>query len=208
MPNGLTAGIYEGKDVSLRDYLMGVGRQMGFAVLQRDEPLSDPVRTAEPYRTYYDKQEADARQRMAYLAKLKPEHIAAEAHAEYREAFDKWSESRAKTIDLRNRYEGMLIEVMAWRPDALVAFTKEHAERYLREAIEFDCGHVDSWRPVEREPDVWYREEMAAALKSLERAQTGRDEELERTTDRNRHIEAFLRSLPTPPTPDICAVAS
>lgn len=47
MPSGMTADIYEGKDVSLRDYLMTVGRGMGFAILQRDDDSSEPVKVTE-----------------------------------------------------------------------------------------------------------------------------------------------------------------
>ena len=201
MPSGITAAIYEGETTTLRDYLMTVGRQMGYAILQRDADRGEPVRTAEPNTHYHDERVREARATLSDLASITPEQAAERARADYEKAHTAWCESREKNEALRARYEDMLQQVEEWEPDPLIAGTKVYAIKYLRESIEFDCGRPDEesrWNrePVESTPEQWVEKQRAEALRTLEYNLEGRGKEIQRTTERNAYIEAFLNSLP------------
>jgi hypothetical protein len=66
MPNGFTASIYEGKPTSLRDYLMGVARGMGYSIMQRDDAPGTPVREVEAS-DYYRQRGDELRSQLADL---------------------------------------------------------------------------------------------------------------------------------------------
>lgn len=197
MPSGLTADIYEGKDVTLRDYLLRVGRSMGYAILQRDDDPDAPVKRSEPSTSYYDESEAKAEERITWLRSLTPAQVADEAHAEYLTLLKDWKQRRVDRDALRARYEAMIAEVAAWQPDPLIESTKTNAIKYLRESIDFDCG-TGEWdkEPVEKEPRAWLQAELDEAARSVQYAVTHRAEEIARTNERNRYIDAFHASLP------------
>lgn len=197
MASSITADIYEGKDVVLRDYLMRVGQQMGIPIMQRDDARDAPIRRVEPSTSYYDESQQKAEERIAWLRSLSPAEVAEEAHRAYTEALDGWKERRAEREALRARYEAMLAQVEEWQPDPLIEGTKENAIRHLRESIKFDCGSGE-WdkEPVEKEPREWLRAELDEAARSIQYAMTERAEEIARTNECNRYIDAFYASLP------------
>lgn len=197
MPSGITADIYEGKDVTLRDYLMRVGRGMGYAILQRDDDPSEPVKTTTESSSYYEQRIPELKAQLAALWNLTDDEIAEAARADYQERHDAWERRRTEKAALRERYEDMLAQVEAWEPDPLIASTKEYAIKYLRESIDFDCGgsRFDQ-EPQPQDPADWLAAQKEDVSDSLARAEAHWEEEKERTADRNRHIEAFLRSLP------------
>lgn len=201
MPNGYTADIYDGKPVTLRSYLMGVGRSMGFAVVQRDEAASEPVRTVEPRTSYHDKALAEARATLAEIDSLSTTEAVQCAIADYEKANEEWLASRDRIRAMRSRYEQMIREVEAWEPDQLVLVVKEQALKYLRESMEFDCGDTKAemrWSPPPRRLSgaEWLNDRRAKARHDIEYHEAERRKEIERTEERNRWITAFLNSLP------------
>lgn len=195
MPSGYTADIYEGKDVTLRDYLMGIGRGMGFAIMQRDSPPG-PVEKVEPQTSYYDESQEKAEKRIAWLNKLTPEAVAVAAREDFEEKHAAWSARIAKTKDLRARYEALLAEALDWEPPADLAGAKEMAVSQLRQSIDYDCSTSFDNEPKKREAAIWLAEELTSAAQDVEYAVKHRAEELERTAERNRYIDLFYDSLP------------
>lgn len=201
MPNGYTAAIYEGKPVTLRDYLMGIGRGMGFAILQRDADRDDPVKLTEPSTGHAERSLADARTRRRVLEQMTPEDAQAAAYADFKDATARWEADLEKSLAMRARYEDMIAQVEAWRPDPLVEGAKEMALRYLRESADFDCGKPGEEMRYRPKPELlggraWLEREIAEAQRSIAHYEKSIAEELERTAERNRYIEAFLSSLP------------
>ena len=201
MPNGYTTDIYDGKPVTLTDYLMGVGRSMGFAIMQRDEAASEPVRTVEPQTSYHDKAISAARATLAEVDALSVAEAVKCALVDYEKANTAWLEARDRIRAMRSRYEEMIRQVEAWHPDPLVLVVKEQALKYLRESVKFDCGDEKAemrWSPPPRRlsgPE-WINERRAKARRDIEYHEAERKKEIERTEERNRWITAFLGSLP------------
>jgi hypothetical protein len=201
MPSGITSDLYEGKDTTLRGYLMSVGRSMGYAIMQRDEHPAAAV-TEVTASTYHAEAAAKSRQALADLEQLTVAQAWDLAVGEREEAEAKRREHVQKNRDLRARYTRMLAEVEAWEPDPLVASTKDHALKALRESLDFDCG------PEGEELRYWPKPALdfdGAAYITRRRAELQKDieyhdaeqcKEDQRTIERNRHIAAFLGSLP------------
>src|SRR4051794_27715841 len=99
MPSGITAEIYEGKDVSLRDYLMRVGRQMGFAVMQRDSDLDEPVKATEPS-SYYERRVPELDARVQELQAMTEAEADVAAHCDFEERHTAWQETKAERAAL------------------------------------------------------------------------------------------------------------
>ena len=201
MPNGYTADIYEGKPTTLADYLMGVGRGMGFAIMQRDDPASEPVRRVEPQTRYYDEALAEARAVLADLDGLTMAQAAERASAEYEAEVSSWLEERDRRLGMRSRYVDMIAQVEAWEPDPLVRVVKEQAIKYLRESLDFDVGPEGEemrYRPYPRllGGAEWVNAKRAKAQRDVEYNEAERAKEIERAAERNRWIDAFLGSLP------------
>lgn len=201
MPSGITSDLYEGKDTSLRGYLMSVGRSMGYAIMQRDADRSEPVR--EVTASDYNRRQADTlRQELAEIEGLSVADAWARYLAERAAAVERRDEMVRQRRELRARYTRMLAEVEAWQPDPLIASTKDYALKQLRESIDFDCGHEGEEARYWPMPPVYIggAEYLAGRRKQLQedidRAEQHQREEDDRTADRNRHIAAFLGSLP------------
>lgn len=204
MPNGFTADLYEGKDTSLRSYLMGVARGMGYSIMQRDDAPDAPVR--EVTASDYNRRRAD--ELRAELAEIEGLSVA-DAWDRYKREREEAGARRDESVrgrrEMRERYLAMLAEVEAWQPDPLIASTKTYALKYLHESMEFDCG------PEGQEARYWPMPEhhnsgadyitarRRALQEQIDRAEKVQAEEEERTRDRNRHIRALHASLPPAP---------
>lgn len=195
MPSGYTADIYAGKDVTLRDYLMQIGRGMGFAVMQRDSPPDEPIKRVEPS-DYHDKRVAEASDRLKWLRGLTPAAAEQAAADDFKEKYDSWRESIAKAEGVRARYEAMLSEVRAWSPPEELAGAKEMAIQQLEQSIDFDCSMTYITEPLALSGPSWLTSELTRASRDLERAAVSRVEEIKRTAERNRYIDLFYAALP------------
>lgn len=207
MPSGITSAIYEGKDESLRSYLMQVGRQMMFAVMLRDEPMSVPVTLPESDFTRYERERVTKTRRRVIELERMTDAEKAEAEAEsFAAELSVWQSSRDHEDEVRARYTAMREQVEAWEPDPLIAYVKEHALRFLDESMRHDCpvraplpeGKYLRWlsKPEPMDPQAWWVREHAEAVKALENAEEylAKREKIE--TERRAHIAAFLSSLP------------
>lgn len=201
MPNSCTATIYDGEEVTLRDYLMRVARSCTLAITQRDEHPDNPVRWWKTRVRYRDEQIEKAEATLREVAALSAVEANRRAAAEHRAAVAEWEAERERRLALRRRYESMLEQVEAWEPDPLVAYLKEDAVKHLLDSIEFDCGEPDEemkYHPYPKRLDgaEWVDRQIRRAQEDLEYHCRERYELLERVVERGAHTDAFLRSLP------------
>lgn len=196
MPTGLTADIYDGSDTSMRSYLMHIGRHMGFAVMQRDDPRDTPIKHVEPHTSYYDDSLVANRSRREWLDGLSAVEIATAAQQAYEDDHGAWFKRQAERAELQKRYEQMIRQVEAWEPGKLLQGVKDLALEQLRQSIGFDCGGTWDTAPEQPDPYVWLSREIVACDKAIQRAHAGIAEEMERTAERNRYIDAFYAALP------------
>jgi hypothetical protein len=201
MPSGITSDIYEGKDVTLQDYLLRVGRSMSFAIMQRDSDVDEPVKYREPSTKYDEERIAKAQAEIVELEKMTLAEAAQRSTAEYNEKMKAREEYKANKEALLQRYENMLAKVKAWEPDEKIAYVKKYAIQYLEESIEFDVGDRSNLTkyypyPMRLNGSEWLNDKTQQARETIDRARKNIKEELDRVKDFNEHIDAFLKSLP------------
>lgn len=198
MPTGLTAKIYEGKEVSFKDFALICARQFGALVHMKDEPLDAPIIKREPNTFYLEELNKAKRE----LEEFKANPPARESLAkEWEEKLEKIkredTESNKKASELRLRYLDMLRQVQAWAPPTdehtnLKKFMVEQLER----SIQFDCmiyNNADKFPTMEQ-----YIEDGLSPKhleKEVEYYQRRWDNEVKHCEEVNKWIDDLIKSL-------------
>jgi len=200
MPRGITAAIYEGKDVTRDEFLMRVARSFSLAIMQREDDPGAPLKRDEGDTKYHDEKIAEAQALLAELDGLSINDAQVRAVNERAEAEVRMREGREGNVRLRSRYEAMIREVEAWEPEPLVAYLKEGALKQLRDSIDFDCGkpgeELKYW-PVLPPLDAseWLNQKREKARKDIEYHREQKAKRQKIADERNEHIDAFYRSI-------------
>lgn len=201
MPSGYTDQIKI--DTPFPQWAMACARAFGALVLMRDDPLDAPIpQELQPNTKWSDEHIAQAQTRLSVLADATDEQLTAEIVQKNAELAKARAESVARDKETRAKYERMLAMVRRWTPP-----TPDHDElkRFMQnqitESIRFDCHddseHLDEWYPqFTGTPQEWRERELAKCHKDLAYHRQQRQEELERTRQRNAWIKSLRESLP------------
>ena len=198
MPTGYTAALYEGEEITFKEFALTAARGMGAAIMQRDDgpgPIADEYEPSD----YHHASHAKAVGELAELTQLSIDEWA------QREAADRIASeganhvSAVKSDAIRARYEAMLAHVEAWQPP-----TSEH-ERFkgfmreqLNESIKFDCSSYGDAAPLVRAAEDYRAVCIDRALWNVAYHLKGWTEEQERTTSRNKWVRDLKESLVLP----------
>jgi hypothetical protein len=199
MPTGYTADLYDGKEVSLRDFILRCSRAMGAAVLLRDSDM-DVVPTPENVSGgggYAERRLVEAKQELERWKNLKGPELLASTEAFNLKQRESREKAEAETVMRREAYEGMIVQVEAWEPPTPdhVGF-KDFMLEQLRNSLEFDCHAIDG---------RWYQEYLPGDLRDMkignltteiERLEHDVVEEREREEGRRAWVQALYDSLP------------
>lgn len=194
MPTGYTAGVADGDITSFPEFAVLCARAFGAAIMQRDDPLSAPLRLPSPSTDYSERRVEEFTERLKLLQSLLPhevERMAAEAH---REAWRTWSENEDALLIKRGRYLAMILKVEAWEPPTSDHFEmKEFMLSQLQESIRFDCRSLD--HPTKISSEEWLQGEIAQAERDVKWHKVQIEEEFKRTNERRAWIQALADSL-------------
>lgn len=197
MPNGYTAPIYEGKDISFRDFILHCGRGFGFAIEQRDQSGDVPLRTdpVEPQTTYHDTSIENAHALLAHLAEASDDVLAEEAQREYFAQMAGWVEGKERAAAMAERYDRMIREVQAWSVPSELENMKETVLKWLDESRGRDVRlYLDRPAPAETGAERRKRLEKQA-LDDIAHHERERATHVARVDDRNRYIRLLLESI-------------
>jgi hypothetical protein len=202
MPTGYTSDLYEGKDVTVGDFILGCARAFGALITMRDDPADAPIPDQFEPSDYHAKKVAEAQERLMDLAAMSPEQMEREAFAEFEQAHARWVQRRSDAAARRERYEAMLCEVRRWRPptadhDGLKVFMLQQ----LESSIDFDCSMSYDHEPVLLSAETWHRERVEKAKRDIEYHVRENEAECKRATERSQWVKALRESLPTPSMP-------
>jgi hypothetical protein len=164
MPSGYTSDIYNGKEVTFKDFALGCARAFGACVMQRDDPADEKPKIM-PEESYHTEE----------LKKLKKFQKPTKAQFEsyVKETIADYEKSIKEKNELKKRYSDILEEAKNWQPP-----TKEHERlkafmiEQLTESKQWDCG-------------VSFFESELASLSAM----TYEDYAAEKLTEHNRSIE-------------------
>lgn len=195
MPTGYTHGVGEGTVTDFRTFALQCARAFGATTMQRDEPHDEPPKHRTPS-DYYDKQLAQARERIKWLRTLTLEDAQAQAQLAYDEDELAQKGYAAKRAETRRRYEAMLVEVELWRPpSANHVEMKAFMRSQLVESIDFDCRKYAHEYPT-RDGAKWLEQETKRTLENIGRYAEEVAKEQARCEEANAWIDALYTSLP------------
>ena len=199
MPNGYTSKIYEGKEISPTDFLVGCARGMGYFMHMRDDGPGTPLhRDTHSSVDFYQKSLDEVLEKRIRWNSINEEQRYAEWSDYYNEQIKTLAETKAKRAAMRARYLKMIAEVTAYPVEPLMESTKEFALEMLNDSMEFDCSADDSFT------DEYYRakpyiEWVNDTTTELERRVAYYERDLRNAQDRadeqERYIAAFEKSF-------------
>lgn len=199
MPTGYTHDLYEGKDVTVSDFILGCARAFGALVTMRDDPKDAPIPDRFEPSDHHIRALAAAEAVLREMETISVEEMDRRSQADYAEALRRWRERRHQAQERRTRYEAMLREVRAWTPptpdhEGLRAFMIEQLER----SIEFDCSMKYDDRPELLPPGAWQVQQIEKAQRDVEYHRREYEREVERNRERTEWVRALRESLPAP----------
>lgn len=195
MPSGYTSDIYEGKDVSAKEFILKCARAFGATILMRDEPLDKEIPTFKPDKFYLSELEK-VKQKLEIYKNMSVE----EAQKMLDNSFEKEVESYHKRMknnsELEERYRKVLNGVNQWSPpsDDHIKL-KEYAINQLEESISFDCNQSYLNPPVKQDATEWLDLMINDTENKIVRYKQQWDEEVKRTNERNEWVKALKESL-------------
>lgn len=198
MPTGLTARIYEGKEVSFKDFALLCARQFGALMHMKDESLDAPIIKREPNTFYLEELNKSKRKLEEFKANPPVKEFLVKEWAEKLERLKEEDIKRNKEYDeLRMRYLKMLKQVEEWVPP-----TKEHTKLkqfmidQLKDCIKWDCmisRSADNFPTVEQY--IADRLSPEPLEKDIEYYQKEWDKQVEYCEEANKWVEDLINSL-------------
>lgn len=191
MPTGYTSNIYNGKEVSMADFLFGCAREMMPLVIMRDEPMDAPIPDEFKPVDYHLKELNKSRSELKKYQAMSDEDYAKDSSVRLEE-HNKDNQRRNKEADnLRKRYQSIKDSVMAWNPPTDDHKPlKEYAIEQLDSSINFDTKHYD-W-PFKNKTR---QENIESLLKDVDYHTAENAKEIERAVWRTNWVQKLKQSL-------------
>ena len=195
MPTGYTAKLMvKGQD--FREFVLTCARGMGACVMQRDDPMSDPLKKQEPT-DYHVKALAEARRVVAEIQSFTPEQRSTYGEALRAGAISNAAENRNVELQEEFRLQEIARLVKAWTPP-----TNDHCglKDFMLEQLRISShGDWMAKRVAECEAmsaESYVIEKISKASRNIEYHKAEQVKELERVNARNQWIDQLYRSLP------------
>ena len=192
MPTGYTTDIYNGKDVSFRDFALTCARQFGACVMQRDDP-ADVKPKIMPEESYHTEE-------LKKLKKFK-KPTKAQFDSYVKETIADCEKSIKEKNELKKRYSDILEKAKNWQPP-----TKEHERlkafmiEQLTDSKNFDCGGLDYYEhEIKVVSAMTYKDYVTKKLiehnRSIERHKEYEARDINNIKQRNKWIKDLYDSL-------------
>ncbi len=194
MPTGYTADIKKG--ISFERFILDCARNFGATVTMRDDPKDMEIPIFKPT-DYHTKELTKLNKRLSQLKKMSQSQAKKESLVEYNKKIKYNREGIAEAIDLKNKYELMLINVKEWEPPTdKHKGLKDFMVKQITESIDFDCGYSYYEKKVELlTGENWIHKELKKVLKDIDYHTKQNEEEIERVDGRNLWIKQLKESL-------------
>lgn len=195
MPTGYTSEIYDGKNVSFKDFALGCARAFGALISMREEPSDAKIPDEFKPSDHHDKELKKAIKELEIIKSLTDKQVGERALNEHINAvkeYDKYLEENSK---LKARYTNMLEQVRAWKaPSSEHNDFKKFMIEQLQSSIEHDCRYN---REIPRLQSVseWRRTAIDSAQWSVDYHREEKTKEIERCAGRTKWIRDLKESL-------------
>lgn len=195
MPTGYTAALYDG-DQTFEDFVWNVARGFGALVTMRDAPADAPIPEEFAPSTYHDEKLAEARDLLVELDDMSVAEAEERSKAEHLASVERLDREREKREAIRQRYEAMLAQAVAWEPPTADHIAlKETMVEQLEKAIDFDCREYSLPVAEKLDAQAWVDKERARCEKDIAHHAAEREKEIERARQRTAWVKALRDSL-------------
>ncbi len=195
MPTGYTAGVNNGSVKTLKQYAMECVRGMGVCITMRDEGSGAELPECfYPSTDYHDTAIVEAKQKLEWLHGLSESKITRACEKDHEDILIAHDEIVAKHMDIKTRYEAMILLVKEWRVSSELESLKKFMIEQLEQSIEFDCGSIKEPDPME-DPCTWKSIQIISAKHDVRYHTEKRQEEIERVEGRNAYLKEFRECL-------------
>lgn len=202
MPTGYTNDIYEGKEVSGKDFLIKCARAFGACIMMRDDSLDAPIPEEFKPDTYYSERLKTVKQELKKFQYMTIEEATDIVEKRHLDKIAENKKIRKERTEMKNRYLNTLADVYAWQPP-----TRDHAElkkfaiQQLEDSIKWDCGSdLDEYYPLDvkkQTPQEYIDEQVNICLKNIKYYSEEQEKENKRVAERNKWIRDLRESLET-----------
>lgn len=195
MPNGYTAPIYKGEDISVTDFAARCARGMGYTIHQRDDGYDTPLHYRSSEKSYYKESLTKAKTELLRWNSLTEE----EKYTEWSEYFHKQNIDRAnayaRNAAMRSRYLNMIARVEATPVDSLMESTKEFMLKNLHDSMEFDCSDDDFIDSFYKTLDYvsWCNKQEYSLTRDVDYYTSELEKEEERVEETNRYLDSLSK---------------
>ena len=196
MPTGYTSKVQSGEITDFKEYAMLCARAFGATITMRDDPLDAPIPKFK-INEYYEESLKKRRKELEDFENLSEEMV----RLKYKQSVDdqekRYNERMEEIDQYQSRYENMLEKAKQYVPP-----TEEHKEfakfmiSQLEDSIEGDCGR-QFWEKNNKKLSLeeWKQEQHDSLKWSLDYAEKGLKEEIERVNGRNKWMADLRTSL-------------
>jgi len=198
MPTGYTSKIYEGEDVSGKEFIMTCARAFGALIEMRDEPLDARIPEELKVDTYHEKQLERSKQELDKYKNMSIEEAQKLVDKNYKKRIEENNKYYKEKLELKDRYEKVLVEVEAWKlPSPDHQSLKNYAIDQLNKSIDFDCSGIENYeKEIKKEtPEEYIQLKIDKCLWDIEYHQREWDNEVKRVNERNLWIKQLRNSL-------------
>ena len=201
MPSGLTCKIYEGTDLSLRDFALRCVRQLGAgytATNQVEKEMPRDKAPIIPVSDYHPKQLARAKEEVKHWMEV--EKNPKELDRLYNEYLAKREEeNRSYSSDkseLKARYLTMKAKVEAWNLPETYASLKELMLKQINESLDFDCkdySYLHNYPAPSKEE--WLQIKISCACRDVNYHTEEYEKEIKHVKELNDYLQGLYDEI-------------
>lgn len=199
MPTGYTAYIEDGEVSTGKDFLTLCCRNFGVCIDMKEDSLSKPIPEKFEPDTYYKQRYENALLELEEAKSLTKETAINRIKSDRKNREDGIAKAIKKNEETKAKYLKVRNEVEKWIPP-----TSEHVnlKKFALEQIDMcDCDYTDFYNRelenIRREiiPEDYIKDNIAVCEKSVQRAKSDYESEIQRTNERNMWLQSFRNSF-------------
>ena len=199
MPTGLTAKIYEGKELTLREFALRCATQFSPAhSYNGDLPLDKAPVLENSSIDYYERELKKAREELEEANRLKehPEEVERIIEQEAKNIEEENERRKIRYTEMRKRYDAMIAKVERFHVPEEYKYLRDFMLKHLKKTKEFDCPEDCYQREVNHiSPEVWIAQQLKHAHENIGYCEEKLAKEKEWYANANKHLQGLYRVI-------------
>jgi hypothetical protein len=197
MPTGYTSDIYDGKDISGKEFLMLCARAFGATIMMRDDDLKTPIPENFEINSYYSTNLDKAKKELELYESMALNDAETLSKEEYNNNEVYRMNQIEKIMQMSKRYQTVLDFLLNWNPptddhDNLKKFAIEQ----IKDSMEFDCEVSYYSTPSKLlSGQEWLDEKIENLKDDVKRYEEDLEKEKDRVNGRNLWVKQLRESL-------------